>query len=444
MNNIHVAVIGGGCAGLSAAATLAERGYAVTLFESSSQLGGRARSVVVENKDLIQLLDNGQHILLGAYRETRRLLKKASVNETQVFERVPLRVEMQSNTGQTVFSLKSWHTLPSPFNLLMGVLCCKGLSLRERYDALRFMHHLKNTHYQITSDKPLNLFLRTHQQSKKIITLLWEPLCLAALNTPISLASTKIFLNVLKDSFTGDKHNSDFLLPRLDLSQILSHPLSNYIQSKGGTIALKQRVRSIHFENEQFSIETKNGTACFSHVIIATSPARVDKLLAHVPALSATVQQTQELEFQPIYTVYLQYPPETQLPMSMSGLSGTIAQWVFNRGRLCHQKGLLAVIISAEGKHQKLAQEELALTVAQELRRAFPHLPKPLWHKVIAEKRATFTCGAGLPRPDNKTPLPNLFLAGDYTYADYPATIEGAIRSGIQCADLISNKTTLK
>jgi len=97
------------------------------------------------------------------------------------------------------------------------------------------------------------------------------------------------------------------------------------------------------------------------------------------------------------------------------------------------------VVVSAEGKHQQLTQDELALRVAKELNRAFPALSRPLWHKVIAEKRATFSCGPNLERPTNKTSQPNLFLAGDYTYPDYPATIEGAIRSGIYCANLIHN-----
>ena len=121
----------------------------------------------------------------------------------------------------------------------------------------------------------------------------------------------------------------------------------------------------------------------------------------------------------------------------MLGLAGTLSQWVFDRGALCGQNGLMAVIISAEGKHQQYTQDTLAVMVAQELRDAFPQLAKPLWHKVITEKRATFSCNVNLPRPASSTLYPNLYLAGDYTYADYPATIEGAVRSGVIAANLI-------
>ncbi|MDO9394181.1 MAG: FAD-dependent oxidoreductase, partial [Methylotenera sp.] len=164
-----------------------------------------------------------------------------------------------------------------------------------------------------------------------------------------------------------------------------------------------------------------------------------DKLIESLPKLHNVLKQTQSYGYQPIYTIYLQYPPEIKLPTVMTGLTGTLGQWVFDRGQLCEQKGLMAVIISGSGKHQLLSQDELALTIAKEINQAFPDIPKPLWHKVIAEKRATFSCAPNLARPTNKTLQPRLYLAGDYTYADYPATIEGAIRSGITCANLISN-----
>lgn len=439
MYKSHVAIIGGGCAGLSAAAALVERGYTVTLFEAGSQLGGRARTVAVETNGLLHLLDNGQHILLGAYQETLALLKKVGINKKKAFLRVPLQINMQSGAAKSVFSLKSFNLLPSPFNLLFGLLFCKGISIKERLAALQFMRNLKDTQYQITQDLPLKLFLINQQQSKKLIEFLWEPLCLAALNTPINKASTRIFLNVLRDSFSGNKKNSDFLLPRLDLSQIISEPLSHYIQAKGGVIKLNQRVRRVEVEGDGYSIETRSEKLHFSHVIIAVSPARIEKLIAALPKLHHAIEQTQTYQYQPIYTVYLQYPAGTKLPSVISGLCGSIGQWVFDRGQLCDQQNLISVIVSAEGKHQQLTQDELALRIAKELNRAFPALSKPMWHKVIAEKRATFSCEPNLARPTNRTSQPNVFLAGDYTYPDYPGTIEGAVRSGIYCANLICN-----
>ena len=133
----------------------------------------------------------------------------------------------------------------------------------------------------------------------------------------------------------------------------------------------------------------------------------------------------------------------------MTGFCNKLSQWIFDRGALCSQTGLMSVVISAEGQHQDLTQTQLAETIVQELAIAFPELPPPLWHKVIAEKRATFSCTTALKRPTIETAIPNLYLAGDYVTSgcaltEYPATIEGAVRSGLACAAKIARQTQAK
>lgn len=437
----QIAIIGGGCAGLSAATALAERGLRVTLFESSPYLGGRARTVETKQHSL----DNGQHILLGAYQQTLTLIRKAGVRIDQSFLRLPLHINMQSNYGHSAFRLKSADLLPAPLNLLFGLFGCKGLSWNERVAAIKLMLHLKKTNYWLAQDTPLDAYLIEHQQTPHLTKMLWEPLCLAALNTPIAKASSRIFLHVLRDSFSGNKSNSDFLLPRQDLSKIIAQPLASYIRAKGGVIMLNQAVLSIETQKNNkgqdgFNLETSKGSQFFTDVIIATAPSHVAKLLHALPFVDDIREVTQSYQYQPIYTVYLQYPESTQLAHVMSGLSNSTGQWVFDRGQLCGQLGLLSVVISASGEHQRLTQSQLALTVAHELSLAYPHLPKPIWQKVIAEKRATFSCDVMLNRLSNQTLQPHLYLAGDYTYADYPASIEGAVRSGLICAELIASE----
>lgn len=432
---MHVCVIGGGIAGLSAAVTLASEGKHVTLLDAAPQLGGRARTVAIEFNTQVHQLDNGQHILLGAYSETLKLLQKIGVNEKDAFLRMPLSLQLHVNS-QIGFKLKTPRYLPAPFNQLVGFLCCHGLKLHERISAIKFMAKLKKSSYQIGEDEPLAIFLLKNKQYGNIINLLWEPLCLAALNTPIQLASTKIFLNVLRDTFKN-KSDSDFLLPKLDLSQLFSQPIAGYLKRHNVSILHNKRVKSITESKTGYKVSTKDETFDVSHVIIAISPVRLRNVLGDLPKLHYIAEQTDSFNYQPITTIYLQYAPTASLSAPMLGLANTFSQWVFDRGILCNQHGLMAVIISAEGKHQSLTQDALALKVAQELRTAFPQLDKPLWHKVISEKRATFSCNVNLPRPAHVTPYPNLYLAGDYTYAEYPATIEGAVRSGISCANLI-------
>ncbi|WP_020168455.1 MULTISPECIES: hydroxysqualene dehydroxylase HpnE [Methylotenera] len=436
-NKAHVAIIGGGMAGLSAAATLAEQGIQTTLFESGPHFGGRARSVAIEFNSQTFQVDNGQHILLGAYHETLKLLEKVGVQEKQAFLRLPLALNMISPRHKKSFKLANLNFLPHPLNQLFGFLCCQGLSFKERVSVVTLIVKLKKNNYRLTSDALLKDYLLNNHQSNQTIKFLWEPLCLAALNTPIESASSKVFLNVLHDAFNDGKNDSDFLIPKLDLSQILSTPIVRYLQANQSTVLNNKLVRSIKPIEHGFEVATRLEKYTFSHVIIATAARKLKDLTGDLPKLDFVISQTDVYDYQPIYTVYLQYPNHITLPQPMLGLVDLTSQWVFDRGQLCGQQGLMAVVISAKGNHQKLTQDMLALKVAQELHQAFPYLNKPLWHKVIAEKRATFSCNVNLPRPANVTPYLNLFLAGDYTYADYPATIEGAVRSGIACANLI-------
>ena len=419
-----VAIVGGGLAGLSAASKLAEAGIDVSLFEAASQLGGRARAVVWKGKRL----DNGQHILLGAYQQTLGLMASIGVNQNHVLLRLPLALNMHG-----AFSLKA-KNLPAPLHLLFGLLSAKGLSWHERFAAIRFFVWLKATRFKLTKDEPLLSLLTRKHQPERLIKWLWEPLCLAALNTPIAIASAQTYLNVLRDSFNQSKTDSDLLLPKVDLSALLSEPIAEHIKKHGGKIALSTSVSVVEQTAHGFSIKiASNQVLEFSHVLLACSTHHLQAISPKLDIASDTAA----LNYQPIYTVYIQYPSHIKLPNIMTGFTQGIAQWAFDRGQLCGQDGLIAVIISAEGAHQKLSQQALGETIIEELKVAFPYLTAPEWHKVIAEKRSTFACTAGLKRPAQQSKIKNLYLAGDFTEGDYPATIEGAISSGLSAAHLV-------
>ena len=158
--------------------------------------------------------------------------------------------------------------------------------------------------------------------------------------------------------------------------------------------------------------------------------------------LFRSCEAVERLAYQPIYSVYLRYPPQVRLPAPMLGFESTLLQWAFDRGALGGQHGVIGAVISAEGAHQELPQDDLTNLVHQELQQQLGPLPDPLWHRVIAEKRATFSCTSDLKRPESRTPLRNFFLAGDYVASDYPATLESAVRSGVNAARMIVNGTT--
>ena len=301
------------------------------------------------------------------------------------------------------------------------------------------MLSMRKLKFKLTHDISALELLRSHGQSEDLIRLMWEPICISALNTPTHKASAQVLLNVLRDSLNGSFSDSEMLLPTIDFSALFPERAAKYVTQQGGTVQTSCGVEAIVPRDKDIELITAQGAQHFSHVICAASPANSARLFRAIPALVPVAEQIDAIPYQPIYTVYLQYPAHVTLPQSMLGLDRSIAQWLFDKGRIAGQHGLIAVVISAEGAHQEFDHEQLAQKVAQELREQLDISETPLWHKVIAEKRATFSCTVNLNRPACTTPLANVLLAGDFTAGDYPATLEGAVMSGISAANKIIN-----
>jgi len=427
---MNVAVIGGGYAGMAAAVTLAEQRVPVTVFEAAKTLGGRARRV--EHRDLA--LDNGLHILIGAYAETQRLMRLVGADPDRLLLRLPLAWQVHGK-----FSLRA-ATLPAPLHLLAGLLAARGAPLTERLAAARFMLRMRRRGYALQQDVSVSSLLEQHGQGGRMTKLLWRPLCVSALNTPPESASAQVFLNVLRDSLGAARSASDLLLPRVDLSRLFPEPASSYVASRGGSVLTGERVTGIETTGSGFTTRSSGGERGFSHLVCALPPYHAGAFLVGISALADVAEAVERLEYQPIYSVYLCYPGERRLPVPMLGFESALLQWAFDRGALAGQRGVIGAVISAEGAHQDLQQDELARLVHQELQQQLGLLPEPLWHRVIAEKRATFACTPGLRRPETRTPLRNLYLAGDYVASDYPGTIESAVRSGVTAARMILGK----
>lgn len=424
-----IAIVGGGMAGLAAAVKLTQQGQSVTLFEAAPNLGGRARGL--DYKGL--RLDNGQHILLGAYHETLSLLTLVGVDESAVLTRLPLRLQVKNLLSRADFLLKANPLLPAPLHILYGLLAANGVSISEKLSAIRFMVSMRLKRFMLKQDQSLTSLLTAHHQSPAFIQFLWEPLCLAALNTPLAQASAQIFLNVLRDSFTKKKQDADVLLANTDLSALISEPIATYLRKNGSVVETSTAIERITPTNNGFDLQTKTQQYQFERVILACGPHQLKNFVETLPKLSTL---TEHFNYQPITTVYLQYAEDVILPEPMIGIVNSLGQWVFDRGQIVGQKGLIAVVISAHAPF-KQTQAALAEQIAGELKQVFPHLAQPIWHKVITEKRATFNCEYALKKPENTTSYANLYVAGDYTKGDYPATIEGAVRSGIKAATLI-------
>jgi squalene-associated FAD-dependent desaturase len=388
---MNVAVVGGGYAGMAAAVTLAERGVPVTVFEAAKTLGGRARRV--EHRDLA--LDNGLHILLGAYTETLRLMRLVGADAERFLLRIPLTWRIHDR-----FSLRAVG-LPAPFHLLAGLLAARGAPLTERLSAVRFLLRMRRRGYQLQRDTTVISLLEDEGQGGSLMGLFWFPLCVSALNTPPESASAQVFLNVLRDGIGGSRAASDLLLPRVDLSRL--RPRCGLRAGEGRCRAGGHRVTAIDESNAGFTVRSDGHEHEFSHIVCALPPYHAAAFLVGISALAEAAEAVERLAYQPIHTVYLGYPAEQVLPAPMLGFDSGLLQWAFDRGALAGQRGVIAAVISAEGAHQHLAHDELARLVHQELQQQLGLLPDPSWHRVIDEKRATFACTPGSRR--SRAPL---------------------------------------
>lgn len=425
-----VAIVGGGYAGLAAAVELVDHGIPVTVYEAARDLGGRARRVERHGIPL----DNGQHILIGAYTSTLDLMRRIGVPDSSLL-RLPLQWRFPPH-----FELTAAQA-PAPWHLALGLLAAHGMSFSARMRCATFLHWCKRVQFRLTRDCPVSTLLTERKQDAAAIRFLWEPLCLAALNTPLAEASAQIFLNVLKDGLAAGRAASELLLPTVDLTSLFPRPAADYVLAQGGEVRTGCTVQRVQRNGECFVIDTSLERRHHRAVIVATAPQHVHSLVGHLHGLDAPLGRISALAYQPIVTVYLHYPHRARLPAPMLGLCGRYGQWLFDRSRISGQDGLVSVVISARARNERLARDELAARVHEEIAPLLGSAHPPDWVQVIEEKRATFACIPNLQRPEQQTGIDGLYFAGDYTASDYPATIEAAVRSGQACARLAACRT---
>lgn len=442
---MKVAVIGGGWAGCAAAVSLARAGHAVTLLEAARGLGGRARRVEIDGAPL----DNGQHILLGAYTACLKIMREVGIDPDTALLRLPLQMRYPPGSGGIdCIDFIAPH-LPAPLHMAAALWRAGGMPRAEKWSLARFFSAMRWMDWQLHDDCPVSALLARHDQSAFLVQQLWQPLCVAALNTPPERASAKVFLAVLRDSLGARRSASDMLLPRIDLSALLPDAAAAYIQRAGGTVetgVAVRRLEAIETGGPGWRLHCADAagkTLDVARVIIATPPQQAAELLG----TDSTAMNS--FLYEPISTCYLQYAPALRLPQPFFALqdnAGEAAwgQYVFDRGQLAaapvaKQAGLLAVVVSSAGNAITEGSAALTAGIVQQLMRAFDMeaLAAPLWSKVITEKRATFSCVPDLQRPSQITAMDGVFLAGDYTKSDYPATLESAVRSGISAAALV-------
>ena len=412
---MKVAIVGGGWAGISAAVTLADSGHDITVFEMAPQLGGRARSVA--GQDPARPYDNGQHILIGAYRDSLALMRRLGVDPEQVLKRLPLALPYPGEPGLRL------PPGPPLIAFTRGVLAHSGWPLSARLGLLAAAGGWLTRGFRC--DARLSVAELCARLPAAVKRDLVEPLCVAALNTPAPQASAQVFLRVLKDALFSGAGSADLLLPRRPLSDLLAGPATAWL---GGRLRLGRRVQQIE---PGWRVDCGTGGEAFDAVVLACTSVEAARLVTPLSAPWAATAQA--LRFEPIITVYLDSPGST-LPAPMLALRegpDAPAQFVFDHGQLGGAPGRFAFVVS--GAAAWVERGGCAEAVLAQALREFSWATPPVVDKVLTEKRATFACTPGLTRPAAQI-APGLWAAGDYIAGPYPATLEGAVRSGLAAA----------
>jgi len=394
------------------------------------------------------MIDNGQHILLGAYTETLSIMRELGLDPHQMFHRERLALQLADGA----FHLRALP-LPAPLHLLGGIATARGLSPLERLRLVTLTAALRPQGWKTTAGLSVAQWLEQGGQSPHAIRSFWQPLCLAALNTPLERACAQLFGHVLRDSLGGSSTATDVLIPWVDLSQLWPDEAGRQLngnKTQGAGVHLGHPVRRLACSASGVTVDG----AQFDAAVVAGNVPSTRKLLeqlAPLPDGDAYLATLSAFSYLPIATLTLQLEQPWGLPRPMLLLRDDPAtlqfgQWLFDRGALAPRgtlpggateqeeaRRLLHIVISDASAMQQHPPEEVVRAVSRQVQvqaQRFGAMPRIAGHDLIVEKRATFAATPGLARPAVATPWPRVWVAGDWTDTGYPGVLEGAVRSG--------------
>lgn len=437
----EVLIIGGGFAGLAAGRELASAAVRVHLLERNPHLGGRARSFT--DAATGSVVDNGQHILMGAYQETIRFLETIGTLDRVRFQ-PSLEVHfVERERGVTRLRCPS---LPAPWHLLAGVLSSNSFTWREKVQIARLGRALdtrlptRNGIERLTVEEWL-----THLgQSESLRRNFWDLFSIAAMNEDPRRASAALFRRVLELGLFHSPEYSRIGVPRTGLSDCYTDAASAYIEKRGGTVELGRSVSALVIRDGFCrGVRLADGETLEATAVVSAVPwfDFVRMLPEDVLRSDAVFLNLLGLRPAPIISINLWFD-RSITGLEFVGLRGTTVQWLFNRGKVCGTgENLVSLVLSGAHEYIDRTKDELIAVALSDLRDLFPLARKATVEhsQVIKERFATFSPTPEIEplRPTTVTPVRSLYLAGDWTATGLPATIEGAVQSGHAAAEAV-------
>ncbi|HYM21528.1 MAG TPA: hydroxysqualene dehydroxylase HpnE [Candidatus Kapabacteria bacterium] len=433
----RVAIAGCGTSGLAAAVELAlarsDRQIEITLFDARHTPGGRTRSFI--DKTTGDVIDNGQHLMMGCYTSTLRYLRQiGSLSKLHI--QSPLSIPYYRKNIGKIGSFFVPTFLPVPLNLTVGMINSNLLAAYEKMAALRFGTGVMLFRYDtLFAEKTCKQLFVATQQPDTLIEKLWEPVILATMNTSVAEASAQVFLNVIRTIFLTNRKFSTLLVPACGLSELLIEPAMSLLEQHRHQVRLSEEITSAHVRSGVVYLTTNlaKGFETFDAFIIAASP---------LPDwASEFIDHQNNLSFSPIVNLYF-WLNKKILDSPINGFLGTSVQWAFPKVSQ-YSEQMLACTVSAADTLCGLEPSEITTIIENDLRGSLPHIKDfTVSHSiVIKEKRATYRLNpvTESERPHCRTGSPNVFVASDLATNGLPMTIEGSVRNGVRAAESILN-----
>lgn len=436
-----VIIIGGGLAGLASAVFLCNKGFDVSIYESSPKWGGRTYSYYDNEKGIY--IDNGQHILAGWYENTLKYLKIIDTyNKLKFNKRLTLDFY---NKEKRLYKFKCGN-FPGIYSLIWGIFSFDGFNFIDKMKFLKVRNIIKEKYFSDNYLKKNNSekLLNDLEQTVNLKKYFWYPLIFASFNTLPEKVSADLFVKLIKKG-TEFRKNMSIILSDSNLNDLFINDAINYLSSNSVKMNLYSTVKKIKIENNVVNnIEMDDGKTSKSDYYISTVPNYSFKKLFENDKISQYICNVEELKSSTIISVHLFFKEDLILDTGngMIGLVDTVVQWIFVKNK----KHLCLVISGADFIENNLTEkgnDEIIRICLNDMKSCLNGFDEKnvLDYKIIKEKRATFIPEVGSEqfRIKQKCDIDNLYIGGDWTDTEYPATIEGAIKSAKICADLILN-----